>query len=132
MGPKRRTLSVASIALGLGAVLGGSVVAAAGAAADTTNGLSLSVNITSQTPASSACQWTVVFDTTITNSTGHAVTVSDVDAGAYGDAKDYLGQTLRAGDVLQPGANSFTKVSYDADRPPRPAAGRTRPTRRSC
>lgn len=115
----KATVRVASIALGVGTLLGVSLGTNASAAAGAMNPLSLSVKITSQTPAGSACQWTVAFDATITNNTDHAVTVTDVDAGVYGNAKDYLGQALAAGDVLQPGVNSFAKVSYDGG----PSAG---------
>jgi hypothetical protein len=112
-GGHRLRMTVAGAAVLLSAT-GGVVLAATGASAGG-NPLSMSVNITSQSVAGSACNWTVKFNVTITDSGTGKVTVTSVDAGSYDPLSADGG--LAAGTVLKSGTNKFTGLASDSGTP---------------
>lgn len=90
------------------------LLAAPGASAAPASGLSMSVDITQQSVAGDACNWTVNFNVTITNSSASPVTVTSVDSASYGLATD---GGLADGAVLQAGTTTFTGLSSDTGPP---------------
>ena len=87
---------------------GGVAVAAPGAGAGSAQPLSVSVAITSQIVAGSACNWGVTFNVTITNSSHSPVTVTSVDVGSYDPLIRDGG--LAADTVVQSGATTFMNL----------------------
>ena len=108
MGGGLRIRTIVAGAAALLSAAGAVVLGAPGAGAGSAQPLSVSVAITSQVVAGSACDWTVTFNVTLTNSSSSPVTVTSVDAGSY----DPLTRTggLAAGTVLVPGATTFTNL----------------------
>jgi hypothetical protein len=106
-------LTVAGAAVLLSAASG--VVLAAPGASAAGNPLSISVNINSQSVVGSACNWTVNFNVTITNSGTSKVTVTSVDVGSYDPLSADGG--LAAGTVLKSGTNKFTDLASDSGTP---------------
>lgn len=98
----RSIMAGSAVLLGAGGAL---MLAAPGASAADASGLSLSVNITSQTTGGSPIpNWGVTFSMTITNSTGASVTLTSVGAPNYTPLDNAPG----AGTVLPTGASTFT------------------------
>jgi hypothetical protein len=105
MGLRRRAHAIMTgAAVLLGAV---SAVALSAASASAGGGLSMSVTITFQNVAGDQCQWGVVFNAAITNSSSGSVTVTSVNSGNY-PLSDNAG--LAVGAVLRHGTTTFTHV----------------------
>ena len=91
---------------------GGAVLLAA-PGANAATGITMSVAITQQSTAGSACNWTVTFNATLTTASvvGPHPTITSVSVGSYGTLATSGGLTV--GTVLKPGTNTFTGLSAD-------------------